>query len=105
MSNDKPEIKFSEEGQIGPSKFERSATEKFRNIDTLIYAVIVSLVITSISSLIAVGAIVIDQLHFNNTTYASTLRQSGELSKLNDQIVQMRIEIDTLKIKANGATP
>lgn len=83
-NKEQPQIIIPETtGSVGPSPFEKKAEEKFRNIDTLIYAVVVATVITAISALISVGAIIIDQLHFNNQTY----REFADLKKENDELM------------------
>lgn len=94
-NKDQPQIKIPETtGSVGPSPFEKKAEEKFRNIDTLIYAVVVAIIITAISAVISVGAIVIDQLHFNNHTY----REFSDLKKEN---VELLNRINALENRAD----
>ena len=74
MTDEQPLIRIPDtsEGIVGPTpveKLKEKTEQKFRSIDTLMYAIVVAIVITAISALISVGAIVIDQLHFNNLTY------------------------------------
>lgn len=88
---DKAPIKIPEEGEFGP--YQRKTEERFHSVDTIIYGVVAALIITSISSLIAVGAIIIDQLHFNNETYRDydnfeeqSVQQQTQTSNLQGQI-------------------
>ncbi len=97
--NEEPQLKFEKDKiEISPAqKLKEEVDKKFKNIDALIYAVVVSLVITAISALISVGAIIIDQLHFNNQTY----RDFSSLDKENPELIKRidRIEsrIDNLQ--------
>lgn len=96
MEEGKPQIRISEKnGFVAPTHFEKKVEERFRNIDTLIYAVVVSLVITAISALISVGAIIIDQLHFNNQTYC-------EFSALKTENVDLIKRIDNIECKIDN---
>lgn len=98
-TKEEAEIKIPEKGEIGLTDFKGKTEEKFRNIDGILYAVVAALVITSISALIAVGAIVIDQLHFNNQTYRDYSQQTQINQKLLEQNQLLQQEIDTLKAK------
>ncbi len=81
MAKDETIIKLPEkDAQIGLAEFKKEAVEKFKNIDILMYSVVIALIIISISSLISVGAIVIDQLHFNNEIYRENLLNSQKCS-------------------------
>ncbi|MFH1371394.1 MAG: hypothetical protein ABII09_08940 [Planctomycetota bacterium] len=90
MLDEKPQVNIPETGSVGPSSFEKKAEEKFRHIDMLIYAVVVAIVITAISALISVGAIVIDQLHFNNQTY----REFADLKAGNIELIKKISDIE-----------
>lgn len=68
----------------------KEAKERFKSIDLIIYTVIIAIVISSISSLVAVGAIVIDQLHFNNQTYR-------DYSNFNKQFIDQELQIQQLQ--------
>lgn len=96
MDNGEPQIQFPKEGgAVG--RFENEAKEKFRDINTLLYAVVVAIVITAISALISVAGIVIDQLHFNNQTYREYSQNEQELTKLEINIQQLQDQINSLK--------
>lgn len=82
MAKTKPKIIIPSQGPI-ENEFQQKTEDKFRNIDTLIYAVVVAIVITAISAVISVGAIIIDQLHFNNQTY----REFSDLRKGNAELM------------------
>ena len=86
MPNEIPRIKIPETNTFvtETEKFKKEATEKFRNFDLIIYTVVISLIIISISSLIAVSAIIIDQLHFNNVTYREYQNNCGNPSVSNN---------------------
>lgn len=89
------EIKLPESGgQLEVSKLEKKTDEKFKNIDLVVYTIVVALVITAISALISVGAIVLDQLHFNNQTYR-------EFSNIKNENIEMSKKIDLIQNQLN----
>jgi len=96
MEEAKPTITIPEkDGSVGPSAFEQKAAEKFKNIDTLIYAIVVSLIIAAISALISVGAIIIDQLHFNNQTYREFSDSKNVYSELVERMDKVENRLNT----------
>ena len=97
MEEDRPQIKFPETNSALSPSFQKEVGDKFRNMDGLLYAVVVAIVITSISSLIAVVAIVIDQLHFNNQTYREYSTRYQEAQTQNKQIQDIQAKLDLLQ--------
>lgn len=86
-------------GKVSAEQVKQETNEKFKSIDTLIYAVVVSIVVSSIASLISVGAIVIDQLHFNNQTYKSELESQRQNLEFLKEIENLKIEVKLLQLK------
>jgi len=85
----------SEGGSVNSelNKHKQETANRFQSIEGLMYAVVAALVLTAISALISVGAIVIDQLHFNNQTYrdysitvSAVTSQKIEIQNLKDRI-------------------
>ena len=84
-------------GDVSAAQVQKEASEKFKSIDTLIYAVVVAIVVSSIASLISVGAIVIDQLHFNNQTYRSQTEFEKQNLEVLKEINSLKTDIEILK--------
>ena len=94
------QIKIPENGEeLSAQQVRKETNEKFRSIDTLIYAVVISIVVSSVASLISVGAIVIDQLHFNNQTYRSELESQKQNLEFLKELQNLKTEVVLLKQK------
>ncbi|MDD5432499.1 MAG: hypothetical protein PHO70_05890 [Candidatus Omnitrophica bacterium] len=96
MPAEKPKVKFPEssEASVKLSPFEQKADEKFRDINTLLYVVVIVIVVMVVSALISVGAIVIDQLHFNNLTYREFSESKNDKVELERRITAVENKID-----------
>ncbi len=96
MENQNVQIKIPEkEGFVSSS--EKEIKEKFRNIDIIIYTIVVALIIVSISSLISVCAIIIDQLHFNSQTYREFSNYRNDNDRIIDRISDIEKRLDLIK--------
>lgn len=87
------------EVKVTAEQVKQETNEKFKSIDTLIYAVVVAIVVSSIASLISVGAIVIDQLHFNNQIYRSELESQKQNLEFLKEIENLKTEVKLLQNK------
>ena len=106
MAKVNTEIKLPESGgQLEVAKLEKKTEEKFKNMDLVVYTIVVALLITTISALISVGAIVIDQLHFNNQTYRNYSDIKNDNVELLKKLDTIQIELNLLKNKSSGTTP
>ena len=91
---------LSEQGsRVSAEQVKQEANEKFKSIDTLIYAVVVAIVVSSVASLVSVGAVVIDQLHFNNQTYRSELESQKQNMEFLKEIENLKSEVKLLQQK------
>lgn len=70
---------------------------KLLTFENLMIAVVIALMISSVASLISVGAIILDQLHFNNQTYrdysnmiSDSAVQKLELQNLKEQLFELQ---------------
>ena len=96
----KPSIQFDQkDSNLGSSlkTLKDQTNERFKSIDVILIAVIVALVISAISAFIAVGAIVIDQLHFNNQTYRDTSAENERYIKLQEEIMLLKLEMNNYR--------
>lgn len=94
------QIKIPENGEVlSVQQVRKETNEKFRSIDTLIYAVVIAIVVSSVASLISVGAIVIDQLHFNNQTYRSELESQKQNLEFLKEFESLKTEVRLLQQK------
>lgn len=75
---------------------------KIDGLSALIHAVVAAVVVTGIGSLIAVFSIVMDQLHFNNTTYREQVISSKEEDQLKRQVESLQKDIESLKLSIPG---
>ncbi len=64
---------------------------RFANIETLVYAVVFVALVTLVGIVVAVCAMVVDQLHFNNQTY----REQSDKNQA--EIQALRAELNSLK--------
>src|SRR3989344_4037523 len=86
-------------GRVSAEQVKQETSEKFKSIDTLIYAVVVAIVVSSVASLVSVGAIEIDQLHFNNQTYRSELESQKQNMEFLKEIENLKAEVKLLQQK------
>lgn len=91
-------IPIDESGGLGQMQdFKKEADSKFRSYDALIYAVVAAIVVSAITGLIAVAAIVIDQLHFNNETYREWSAQQDSSKQLEKDLGELKSQVEALK--------
>lgn len=97
---DKAPVRIPDDAILtGTKKFQEHTEEKLKNIDNLMYAIVAAVVISSLSALIAVGAIVIDQLHFNNETYRDGQNLQMQLSARDTESKNLENEISNLTVQ------
>lgn len=75
---EKPKIAIPESGYIT----KKEAKQRFRKIDQILIVVIIAVVLATISALVSVFGIFIDQLRYNNAAY----REYSDRIKLQDEL-------------------
>lgn len=70
MTDSEVKIKIPETNTtVSSSQFENEARGRFEKIDQILFAVIASVVISAIASIVAVLGLFIDQFRYNNAAY------------------------------------
>jgi membrane protein involved in colicin uptake len=95
-----------DEGELTTSpSFVEKTNKRIESINVLIYTVVAAVIISAITALIAVGAVVIDQLHFNNQTYREYSQSREDEKARQEKLNSLQQEVDQLKQTQNKEQP